>query len=280
MWMYRRLLKISWVDRITNEEMLNRMCKEIEILLFTTKKIKLEFLVQVSLPRQIFNFVKKKTWASHTGYVLFWKYSAYNLFKMMLKYSREPQFLWSRTGSLIYRIIIKWSPEINIFQTTRNDPSCNTIPATSPIDASNERYPPFPLHIFIKFAFRQVRSAFQEIVIIRRLMGGGQETNEKFEKLQTDFLRGAVGGSPLKRAKCILYCIIPGNETMRRSFVLLLRMHARRCESTGTSSSRKIYVEASGRASPPQTARIWITNEWVNLGLVLAVFENIFIIHT
>uniref|UniRef100_A0A8D9AE48 Uncharacterized protein n=1 Tax=Cacopsylla melanoneura TaxID=428564 RepID=A0A8D9AE48_9HEMI len=43
MWIYRRILKISWVDKITNEEVLRRMGKEKEIM-NTVKKRKLEYL--------------------------------------------------------------------------------------------------------------------------------------------------------------------------------------------------------------------------------------------
>ena len=32
MWTYRRILKISWVSRITNIEVLNRMSKEKEVI--------------------------------------------------------------------------------------------------------------------------------------------------------------------------------------------------------------------------------------------------------
>lgn len=42
MWCYRRMLRISWVDKITNEEVLNRMKKDKE-LLYTIKKRKLEY---------------------------------------------------------------------------------------------------------------------------------------------------------------------------------------------------------------------------------------------
>lgn len=43
MWCYRRILRISWVDRITNEEVLRRMDKEREVL-NNIKKRKLEYL--------------------------------------------------------------------------------------------------------------------------------------------------------------------------------------------------------------------------------------------
>uniref|UniRef100_A0A8D8UNP4 Craniofacial development protein 2 n=1 Tax=Cacopsylla melanoneura TaxID=428564 RepID=A0A8D8UNP4_9HEMI len=42
MWTYRRILKIKWTDKITNEEVLRRLNKEREII-FTIKKRKLEF---------------------------------------------------------------------------------------------------------------------------------------------------------------------------------------------------------------------------------------------
>ena len=43
MWMYRRMLKISWTDHITNEEVLRRMNKERELLV-TVKKRKACYL--------------------------------------------------------------------------------------------------------------------------------------------------------------------------------------------------------------------------------------------
>lgn len=43
MWIYRRMLKISWTARITNKEVLRRMKKELEIL-YTIKRRKLEYL--------------------------------------------------------------------------------------------------------------------------------------------------------------------------------------------------------------------------------------------
>lgn len=43
LWMYRRILKIPWVDRITNAEVMRRMCKEKEII-STIKKRKLQYL--------------------------------------------------------------------------------------------------------------------------------------------------------------------------------------------------------------------------------------------
>uniref|UniRef100_A0A8D8L8K4 Craniofacial development protein 2 n=1 Tax=Cacopsylla melanoneura TaxID=428564 RepID=A0A8D8L8K4_9HEMI len=42
MWTYRRILKIKWTDKITNEEVLRRLNKDKEIL-FTIKKRKLEY---------------------------------------------------------------------------------------------------------------------------------------------------------------------------------------------------------------------------------------------
>ena len=44
MWIYRRLLKISWVDHVTNDEVLRRVGKNIELLL-NIKKRKLDTLV-------------------------------------------------------------------------------------------------------------------------------------------------------------------------------------------------------------------------------------------
>lgn len=46
MWCYRRILRISWVDRVTNVEVLRRMGKECEILM-TVKTKKLEYLGHV-----------------------------------------------------------------------------------------------------------------------------------------------------------------------------------------------------------------------------------------
>lgn len=43
LWLYRRVLRISWVDHVTNEEVLRRMRKEKEIL-YQVKKRKLEYL--------------------------------------------------------------------------------------------------------------------------------------------------------------------------------------------------------------------------------------------
>lgn len=43
MWCYRRILRISWVDRVTNIEVLHRMGKECEVIK-TIKKRKLEYL--------------------------------------------------------------------------------------------------------------------------------------------------------------------------------------------------------------------------------------------
>jgi len=42
MWIFRRILTISWIDRITNEEVLRRMGCETEIML-TVKRRKLEY---------------------------------------------------------------------------------------------------------------------------------------------------------------------------------------------------------------------------------------------
>lgn len=47
LWVYRRMLKISWTDRVTNQQVLERMNKELEVL-FTIKKRKLEFLGHIS----------------------------------------------------------------------------------------------------------------------------------------------------------------------------------------------------------------------------------------
>lgn len=43
MWLYRRILRISWVDRVTNETLLERMEKEKEVMK-TIKRRKLEYL--------------------------------------------------------------------------------------------------------------------------------------------------------------------------------------------------------------------------------------------
>ncbi|CAG9830832.1 unnamed protein product [Diabrotica balteata] len=45
MWCYRRILRISWVDRVTNIEVLRRMDKTCEII-STVKQRKLEYLGQ------------------------------------------------------------------------------------------------------------------------------------------------------------------------------------------------------------------------------------------
>lgn len=41
MWTYRKLLKISWVERITNQEVLRQLHKTTELVI-TTKQRKLE----------------------------------------------------------------------------------------------------------------------------------------------------------------------------------------------------------------------------------------------
>ena len=46
MWMYRRILRISWAEKVTNVEVLRRMQKEKE-LVFTIKKRKLQYLGHV-----------------------------------------------------------------------------------------------------------------------------------------------------------------------------------------------------------------------------------------
>ncbi|CAG9832895.1 unnamed protein product [Diabrotica balteata] len=46
MWLYRRMLRISWTARITNKEVLGKMKKEPEIV-FTIKRIKLQYLGHV-----------------------------------------------------------------------------------------------------------------------------------------------------------------------------------------------------------------------------------------
>lgn len=46
MWAYRRILRISWVSRITNQEVLRRMGKEKE-LIKTIKRRKLQYLGHV-----------------------------------------------------------------------------------------------------------------------------------------------------------------------------------------------------------------------------------------
>uniref|UniRef100_A0A8D9AUB6 Uncharacterized protein n=1 Tax=Cacopsylla melanoneura TaxID=428564 RepID=A0A8D9AUB6_9HEMI len=43
MWLYRRILRISWVDKITNSEVLSRMGKRKEIMI-TIKERKLAYL--------------------------------------------------------------------------------------------------------------------------------------------------------------------------------------------------------------------------------------------
>lgn len=46
MWTYRRILKIKWTDKITNEEVLRRLAKEREIVL-TIKKRKMEYFAHI-----------------------------------------------------------------------------------------------------------------------------------------------------------------------------------------------------------------------------------------
>ena len=46
MWIYRRLLKISWVDQVTNDEVLRRVGKN-RVLLLNIKKRKLEYFGHV-----------------------------------------------------------------------------------------------------------------------------------------------------------------------------------------------------------------------------------------
>jgi len=43
MWLYRRILRISWVDRVTNETILERMGKE-KVVMKMIKRRKLEYL--------------------------------------------------------------------------------------------------------------------------------------------------------------------------------------------------------------------------------------------
>ena len=42
MWLYRRRLRISWTDRVSNVEVLNRMGKEMEVL-YEVKRRRLEY---------------------------------------------------------------------------------------------------------------------------------------------------------------------------------------------------------------------------------------------
>lgn len=57
MWCYRRILKISWVDRITNDAVLRRMGKEREII-NNVKKRKLEYLGHVMRNEQRYNLLQ------------------------------------------------------------------------------------------------------------------------------------------------------------------------------------------------------------------------------
>lgn len=57
MWCYRRILKISWVDRITNDAVLRRMGKEREIV-NNVKKRKLEYLGHVMRNEQRYNLLQ------------------------------------------------------------------------------------------------------------------------------------------------------------------------------------------------------------------------------
>lgn len=43
MWVYRRMLRISWMSKVTNVEVLQKMNKTVEIM-FTIQKQKLQFL--------------------------------------------------------------------------------------------------------------------------------------------------------------------------------------------------------------------------------------------
>jgi hypothetical protein len=47
LWMYRRILRISWTERVTNVEVLRRMNKEKEVI-FTIKKRKLQYLGHIT----------------------------------------------------------------------------------------------------------------------------------------------------------------------------------------------------------------------------------------
>ena len=42
-WIYRRILRISWIEHTTNEEVLRRMVKTKEVI-FTVKRRKMEYL--------------------------------------------------------------------------------------------------------------------------------------------------------------------------------------------------------------------------------------------
>ena len=46
MWSYRRMLKISWMDRVTNQAVMQRLNKEREVL-NTIKRRKLEYFAHV-----------------------------------------------------------------------------------------------------------------------------------------------------------------------------------------------------------------------------------------
>jgi hypothetical protein len=57
MWCYRRVLRVSWVDRITNDEILHRMGKEREIMV-TVKKRKLEYLGHIMRNEQRYGLLQ------------------------------------------------------------------------------------------------------------------------------------------------------------------------------------------------------------------------------
>ena len=46
MWVYRRMLKISWIDRLRNTDVLARMGKELEVL-YEIKRRKLDYFGHV-----------------------------------------------------------------------------------------------------------------------------------------------------------------------------------------------------------------------------------------
>ncbi|CAG9828977.1 unnamed protein product, partial [Diabrotica balteata] len=47
LWMYRRILRISWTEKVTNVEVLRRMNKEKEVI-FTIQKRKLQYLGHIT----------------------------------------------------------------------------------------------------------------------------------------------------------------------------------------------------------------------------------------
>ncbi|CAG9831261.1 unnamed protein product [Diabrotica balteata] len=56
MWCYRRMLKIFWIDRVTNEEVLHRMGTERELVI-TIKRRKLKYLGHIMRNKQLDNLL-------------------------------------------------------------------------------------------------------------------------------------------------------------------------------------------------------------------------------